>query len=114
MNGCIFCKIATGNAAAEILFQDEDVIAFRDLSPQAPHHILVIPKRHIANLDGLEPEDGALAGKLLMAAAQVARDLGIADEGYRTVINCNRHGGQTVGHLHLHLLAGRQMHWPPG
>jgi histidine triad (HIT) family protein len=114
MADCIFCKIATGEIPAERLFEDDQVVAFRDLNPQAPVHVLIIPKRHIATLNAVEPEDEALLGHLFGAARQVAAQEGFAEAGYRTVINCNEAGGQTVFHVHLHLLGGRAMHWPPG
>lgn len=114
MSDCIFCRIAAGEIPARLLHQDPDVLAFRDLNPQAPTHVLVIPRRHIATLDDLRPEDAELIGRLYLVAQGVARDEGIAEAGYRTVFNCNRAGGQEVFHLHLHLLGGRQMTWPPG
>jgi histidine triad (HIT) family protein len=114
MSNCIFCKIASGEIKGDIVYEDTDVIAFRDLNPQAPHHILCIPRQHVATTNDFTPEQAALAGKLVLAAAKVAQQLGVAEEGYRTVMNCNRLAGQTVFHVHLHLLAGRQMHWPPG
>lgn len=114
MADCIFCKIANGEIKSEFVYQDNDVVAFRDLNPQAPHHILCIPRQHIATTNDFQPEQAALIGKLVLAAAHVAKQLGVADEGYRTILNCNRNAGQTVFHVHLHLLAGRQMHWPPG
>lgn len=114
MTDCIFCKIAAGNIPANIVFQNDDVLAFRDLNPQAPTHILVIPKKHIATTNDITPADESLIGKMLLAAKQVAKDEGIADSGYRTVMNCNRGAGQTVFHIHLHVLGGRPMSWPPG
>ncbi len=114
MSDCIFCKIAAGEIPAEILYQDEDVLAFRDLSPQAPVHFLVIPRKHIATLNELEAEDGELIGNMYLAAKQIAADEGIAEAGYRTLINCNAQAGQTVFHIHLHVLGGRNMGWPPG
>jgi len=111
---CLFCNIAAGDAAADILYQDDEVVAFRDIRPQAPHHILVIPRRHVATLNDFEPEDARLAGRLILVAAQIARELGIEERGYRLVTNCNREAGQTVYHVHLHLLAGRPLRWPPG
>ncbi|MCB1775034.1 MAG: histidine triad nucleotide-binding protein [Gammaproteobacteria bacterium] len=114
MDDCIFCKIAAGDIPAEKVFEDGQVIAFRDLNPQAPTHVLVIPKRHIATLNDLGPDDEALVGHMHAVAAGVAKAEGFADIGYRTVFNCNEAGGQTVFHLHLHLLGGRAMHWPPG
>ncbi len=109
---CLFCKIASGDIDADIVHEDDEVVAFRDIAPQAPHHILVIPRRHIATIN--EVDDAPLAGRLLTTARQIAADLGVAEDGYRLVMNCNAHGGQTVFHIHLHLLAGRQMGWPPG
>ncbi|TPQ28330.1 histidine triad nucleotide-binding protein [Methylomonas sp. EFPC3] len=112
MSDCLFCKMVAGEIKPDVVFEDDRVLAFRDLHPQAPLHVLVIPKRHIATLNELD--DAGLGGHLLQTAAQIAKDLGYADSGYRTVFNCNADGGQTVFHLHLHLLAGRPMHWPPG
>jgi histidine triad (HIT) family protein len=114
MTDCIFCRIAAGDFGTEFLYQDDQLVAFRDLRPQAPHHVLIIPRRHLATLDDLKPEDAPLVGRMVLAAAQVARDLGVAACGYRTLLNCNADGGQTVFHIHLHLLAGRPMGWPPG
>jgi histidine triad (HIT) family protein len=94
------------------VFENENLLAFRDIHPQAPIHILIIPKAHVATLNDLDDE--LLAGQLLQAVAKIAKQEGLTDDGYRTVINCNKHGGQEVYHLHLHLLGGRQMHWPPG
>ncbi len=112
MSDCLFCKMVAGLIKPDIVYEDETVLAFRDIHPQAPVHILVIPKAHIATLNDLE--EPLLAGQLLQVVAKIAQQEGIADTGYRTVINCNRHGGQEVYHLHLHLLGNRQMHWPPG
>ncbi|NKJ20546.1 histidine triad nucleotide-binding protein [Dyella sp. SG609] len=114
MADTIFGKIIRRDIPADIVYEDEDVLAFRDLNPQAPVHVLFVPKRAIASLDEAQPGDAELLGKLLLAAAAYAREQGLAKDGYRTVINCNEHGGQTVFHLHVHLLAGRRMHWPPG
>lgn len=114
MSNCIFCRIAAGELPATKLYEDEDVLAFRDLHPQAPTHILIIPRRHIATLNDLTPEDTTLVGKIMLVARQLAADEGLAEAGYRTVFNCNKGGGQEVYHIHLHLLGGRQMHWPPG
>jgi histidine triad (HIT) family protein len=111
---CLFCNLVRGEINSDIVYEDDDVIAFRDINPQAPHHILVIPRRHIATLNDTKPEDTVLIGKLTLTAQQVAKEIGVAEDGYRLVMNCNRHGGQTVFHVHLHLLAGRPMHWPPG
>lgn len=114
MSNCIFCKIASGEIKSDIVYQDNEVIAFRDLNPQAPHHILCIPRQHVATANDFQPEQAALIGKLYLAAVSIAKQLGVAEDGYRTVMNCNRLAGQTVFHVHLHLLAGRAMHWPPG
>ncbi len=111
---CIFCKISSGDIESDRVYEDEHLVAFRDVHPQAPQHILVIPRQHIATLNDLREEDVLLGGRLFQTASRIAGELGFADEGYRLVLNCNRHGGQTVYHLHLHLLAGRAMGWPPG
>ena len=114
MTDCIFCKIVNGDIPATKVYEDEDVLAFRDLNPQAPVHVLVIPRKHIATANDLQPDDAALVGKMYLAAQQIARDEGISESGYRTVINCNAEAGQTVFHIHLHLLGGRPMGWPSG
>ena len=114
MSDCIFCKIASGEIPADLIYEDDLVVGFRDLNPQAPTHVLLIPRKHIASLNDLQPEDEAIVGRLYTAAAKVAAQEGIAEQGYRTLINCNDDGGQTVFHLHLHLLGGRRMSWPPG
>lgn len=111
---CLFCKMAAGTIKPDIVYEDDLVLAFRDIAPQAPVHVLLIPKRHVANLDAAGGEDAALLAHLLLTARRVARELAVADNGYRLVNNCNRDGGQTVYHLHFHLLAGRALHWPPG
>jgi histidine triad (HIT) family protein len=111
---CLFCRMVAGDISPDIVFEDEHVLAFRDIQPQAPVHVLVIPKKHVTSLNDLEPADTELAGRLVLAAQRVARDLGIADDGFRIVSNCNRNGGQTVWHVHVHVLGGRQMRWPPG
>lgn len=111
---CLFCKLVNGDIPAKILYQDDDVIAFEDIAPKAPTHFLVIPKRHISTLNDLTAEDAALVGKLPITAAKIAKDLGIAEDGYRVVMNCNEQGGQTVYHIHMHVLGGRAMTWPPG
>lgn len=111
---CLFCKMASGQIKPDVVFEDDRVLAFRDIAPQAPVHVLLIPKRHIVNLDDLGDDDAALAGHLLLTARRLARELGIAGDGFRLVNNCNRNGGQTVYHLHFHLLGGRPMSWPPG
>lgn len=111
---CIFCKIAAGEVPAGIEYQDDDVIAFRDLNPQAPHHILIIPKTHYSTLNDVPSQDSAVLGKLVSVATAIAKKLSLAEDGYRLTMNCNSAGGQSVYHIHLHLLAGRQMSWPPG
>lgn len=111
---CIFCKIADGELDSDIVYEDPQVVAFRDLHPQAPHHVLLIPRKHIATVNDLTEEDAPLLGALYLAAKTVAARLGVAEEGYRLVMNCNRRAGQSVWHLHLHLLAGRDLGWPPG
>ncbi len=111
---CIFCRIAAGEIPSDTVFQDDDVLAFRDLTPRAPTHVLVIPRRHIASVAALTDDDGPIAGRLLLTAARIARDEGIAEAGYRLVANTGRWGGQTVDHLHLHLMGGRPFDWPPG
>lgn len=112
MADCLFCDMISGKIKPDAVFEDEHVLAFRDINPQAPVHILIIPKIHVATLDELQ--DCELAGRLVITAASLARREGLAENGYRTVFNCNRHGGQAVYHVHLHLLGGRQMSWPPG
>ncbi|WP_347986906.1 histidine triad nucleotide-binding protein [Methylomonas sp. AM2-LC] len=112
MSDCLFCKMVSGDIKADVVYQDDKVLAFRDIHPQAPWHVLLIPKQHIANLNELHNLE--LGGYLLRTAAQLATEHGFAESGYRTVFNCNGDGGQTVFHLHMHLLAGRQMTWPPG
>ena len=114
MTDCLFCKMVEGKIPPDIVYEDDQVLAFRDISPQAPVHVLVIPKRHVSTLNDLAPEDAQLAGQLTLAAARVAKQEGVADNGYRTVMNCNADGGQTVFHIHMHVLAGRPLHWPPG
>lgn len=112
MTNCIFCKMVAGDIKPDTVFEDDNILAFRDLNPQAPVHLLIIPKRHIATLNDLD--DPLLAGQLVQAAVKLAEHEGLSEDGYRTVFNCNRNGGQAVYHLHLHLLGGRPMHWPPG
>jgi histidine triad (HIT) family protein len=111
---CLFCKIASGEVPGDIVYQDAEIIAFRDIAPQAPCHILVIPKRHITTLNDLEDGDADLMGRIVLRARAIAAQQGLAEDGYRLVINCNSEGGQTVYHIHLHILGGRQMQWPPG
>lgn len=111
---CLFCNIVEGKIPADIVYQDDEVLAFRDINPQAPTHILCIPRKHIDTTNDLADEETAMAGKLLLTASKLAKQLGFAQDGYRLVVNCNGHGGQTVFHIHLHLLGGRRMAWPPG
>lgn len=111
---CIFCQIAAGEAAADIIHEDDDVVAFRDVKPGAPTHILVIPRRHIPSVDVLDEQDAPLVGKLFVAARDIARDQAIAEAGYRLVMNNGRLAGQSVDHIHLHVLGGRALDWPPG
>ncbi len=111
---CLFCKLVNGDIPATILYQDDDVIAFEDIAPQAPTHFLVIPKKHITTLNDITLEDAPVIGKLPLVAAQVAKEKSIAEDGYRVVMNCNEMGGQTVYHIHMHVLGGRNMTWPPG
>lgn len=114
MADCLFCRIVAGQIPATIVYQNDDVVAFKDITPQAPAHVLVVPRRHVASLNDLGPDDDALVGKMVRAAAAIAKEHGHADGGYRTVFNCNADAGQTVFHIHLHLLGGRKMAWPPG
>ncbi|MBA1146358.1 histidine triad nucleotide-binding protein [Ectothiorhodospiraceae bacterium WFHF3C12] len=114
MSECVFCRIAEGRASATILHEDDQLLAFRDINPQAPTHILVIPREHVRTLDDLEDRHAEIVGRMHLVAQQVARELGIAEDGYRTVFNCRAAAGQSVFHIHLHLLGGRRMHWPPG
>ena len=114
MSDCLFCKIIAGDIPADIVYQDDDVIAFRDINPQASTHVLVIPRKHIATINDLEPDDAPLVGQMYLATKIVAEQEGVAEAGYRTVFNCNRDAGQVVFHIHLHVLGGRRMSWPPG
>jgi len=114
VSDCLFCRMVAGEIQPDVVFQDEHLLAFRDIDPQAPVHILIVPKRHIATLDDLTDADEPLVGHLVTTAARLARQEGIADSGYRTVLNCNADGGQEVFHIHLHLLGGRRLGWPPG
>jgi len=114
MNDCIFCKIIAGEIPAKKIYEDNEMLAFHDVKPQAPIHFLLIPKKHIKSIMDLEPEDSALAGRLLVKAQELAKELGCEEMGGRFVINAKRHGGQTVDHLHIHILGGRYLRWPPG
>lgn len=111
---CLFCKLIAGDIPATVLYEDEDVIAFEDIMPQAPVHFLVIPKKHISTLNDLTDEDAFVVGKLAIIASKVAKEKGVAEDGYRVVMNCNKNGGQTVYHIHMHVLADRPLSWPPG
>ncbi len=110
---CIFCRIARGELPAIVVFSDEDVFAFRDLHPRAPTHVLLIPRKHIGSVDDLDEADAALMGRLFIVARDLARQLGLSGRGYRLVVNTGAEGGQTVGHLHIHLIGGRPLAWPP-
>jgi len=114
MADCLFCKMVAGEIQPDVVYEDEEVLAFRDVNPQAPTHVLVIPKTHIATTNDLNGENAAIVGKLYLAARQIAEEEGIAGPGYRMVMNCNAGAGQSVYHIHLHVLGGRPMHWPPG
>ncbi|MCE8023095.1 MULTISPECIES: histidine triad nucleotide-binding protein [Halomonadaceae] len=114
MQDCLFCKIVKREIPADIVFEDDQVLAFNDINPQAPTHVLIIPKRHIATLNDLEEADQTLVGRLPVVAAHLARERGFADDGYRVVMNCNDQGGQTVYHIHMHLMGGRRFTWPAG
>lgn len=110
----IFSKIINREIQADIVYETDRVLAFKDNNPQAPHHILIIPKSEIPTINDLKTEDAALVGELFLAARDIAAELGVSEEGYRVVMNCNKGAGQTVFHIHLHFLAGREFHWPPG
>jgi histidine triad (HIT) family protein len=114
MHDCLFCKIVAGQIPASIVYQDERLVAFRDINPQAPTHVLVIPRRHIATLNDLSAGDDGLVGEMVRRGAAIAVEQGHGDRGYRTVFNCNADAGQTVFHIHLHVLGGRSLRWPPG
>jgi histidine triad (HIT) family protein len=114
MSECVFCRIVAGTLPATRVFEDDRCLAFRDLHPAAPTHVLVVPRRHVATMNDFAEADEALLGHLLRTGAEVARTLGLAGSGYRLVLNTNGDGGQTVFHVHLHVLGGRALHWPPG
>jgi len=111
---CLFCRIVNREISSDTVYETDSLLAFKDINPQAPHHILIIPKKHIPTLNDLIIEDANLIVELFMAAKKLAFDLGIAESGYRTVLNCNADAGQAVFHIHLHLVGGRVMDWPPG
>ena len=114
MSDDLFLKIINREIPADIIYETDEVLAFRDINPQAPLHALIIPKQHIATINDLESEHSELIGKLFLAAKEIAESEGVAENGYRVVMNCNQDGGQAVYHIHLHILGGRQMGWPPG
>ena len=114
MADCLFCRVIRREIPASIVYEDDRLVAFNDINPQAPLHALVVPKRHIDSLNALTAQDDGLVGEMIRRAAAIAREKGFADRGYRTVFNTNADAGQTVFHIHLHLLAGRGLHWPPG
>jgi len=114
MVDCLFCKIISKEINSDILFEDDDVLAFKDINPQAPVHFLIVPKKHISTINDLQQEDEKITGKMILTAQSLAKQENIDEKGYRLVFNCNRDGGQEVYHIHLHLLGGRQMQWPPG
>lgn len=114
MSDCLFCGIVQGRIPAAVVFDDDEVVAFKDITPQAPLHVLVIPRRHLSSLNDVSAADDGLVGRLVRTAAAIAGEHGYAQGGYRTVFNCNADAGQTVFHIHLHLLAGRRLTWPPG
>ncbi|MCB1735052.1 MAG: histidine triad nucleotide-binding protein [Gammaproteobacteria bacterium] len=114
MSDCLFCGIVAGRIPAKIVYQDDQVVAFHDINPQAPLHVLIIPREHIATINDLGAEHEALVGRLYLVAQRIAREAGFDESGYRVVMNCNADAGQSVYHIHLHLLAGRHMTWPPG
>ena len=111
---CLFCKIIAGDIPSAKVYEDDKVYAFRDIEPQAPVHILIIPKEHIASANEITEENASIVGHIFAVAAKIAKDEGIADGGYRIVNHCGQDGGQTVGHLHFHMLGGRSLQWPPG
>lgn len=114
MNDCLFCKIIAGDIPSEKIYEDEYTYAFNDISPVAPIHVLIIPKKHISMINDVDEEDAEIMGRLFVAAQKISKQLGVADEGFRTVMNCGEAAGQTVFHVHMHLLAGRELTWPPG
>lgn len=114
MADCLFCKIIAGQIPSATVYKDDDLVVFKDINPQAPLHVLIVPRQHIPTLNDLSPEDDRLIGVMMRRAAALAKEHGYADGGYRTVFNTNADAGQSVFHIHLHLLAGRGLHWPPG
>jgi len=114
MSDCLFCKLRDGEISANIAYENDDVLAFHDVNRQAPVHILIIPKVHISTINDLDDSDELIMGKLFSSAKIIAAQQGVSDDGYRLVVNCNEKAGQTIFHIHMHLLAGRSMKWPPG
>jgi histidine triad (HIT) family protein len=114
MADCLFCKMVSGAITPDTVYEDDDILAFKDINPQAPLHVLIIPKAHIATVNDLSDANAATVGRLFLTAKQIAADNSLTDPGYRLVMNCNADAGQTVFHIHLHLLGGRPMTWPPG
>lgn len=114
MSDCLFCKIRQGEIPADIIFENDDVLAFNDVNPQAPVHLLIIPKIHISTVNDMTDDDQLIMGKLFSAAKAIAKQKGVSDDGYRLVVNCNEKAGQTVFHIHMHMLADRALTWPPG
>lgn len=114
MGECIFCKIINGEIPCAKVFEDDKILAFNDINPEAPTHVLIIPKEHIASANELNEDNIDVIGHIFLKAKEIANKLGIAEEGYRIVNNCGKNGGQTVGHIHYHLLGGRELQWPPG
>ena len=114
MTDCLFCKIRDGEIPGDIVYEDDDVLAFNDVNPQAPVHVLIIPKKHIPTVNDVDTDDESLMGKLFSAAKTIATQLGVSDDGYRLVINTNENAGQVIFHIHVHMLASRNMGWPPG
>ena len=115
MSDCLFCKMVNGEIKPDVVYEDDLVLAFRDINPQAPTHVLVVPKRHVSTINDLQHgEDELLAGRLFLTAKKIAEQDGLADSGYRTVMNCNEAAGQSVFHIHLHVMGGRNFSWPPG
>lgn len=111
---CLFCKIAQGKIPAQVVYEDQDIMVFKDIAPQAPIHLLIIPKTHLDTINDVDDEHAVLLGRLILTARQMAKETGCSETGYRLLFNVNKHGGQAVYHIHLHLLGGRQLDWPPG
>ncbi len=114
MSNCLFCKIVNGEALGDIVFESDSVLAFNDINPVAPHHVLIIPKKHISTLNDIDEKDFNVMGKIHLIANKIASERGIAESGFRTVFNCNKDAGQAVFHIHMHLVGGRKLNWPPG